>query len=181
MPNWVSIKLKCEGNKEDISSLKQLVRQEDQPFSFNKIIPQPEGLYLGDVPSKPTPEMEESYKTTGYYSWYDFSVKSWGTKWDACSVSLVEDTPIRIVYTFDTAWSYPDPVFIKLAEMFPNVTFNTACYEESGAFAGYQTYQGGVETRDDVVDSLDKEMMAKMMMEVTGMSYDETAEILGEE
>ncbi len=45
-------------------------------IDFNKIIPQPEGLYMGDL----GPEEMKLYRDN---NWYDWRLKNWGTKWNS--------------------------------------------------------------------------------------------------
>ena len=55
------------------------------------------------------------YEIDGY-SPMDWCRDMWGTKWNAYSVELTEDTEkIR----FDTAWASPLPVIKKLSELYP--------------------------------------------------------------
>jgi hypothetical protein len=58
----------------------------------------------------------ENLDKHGFKDWYSWSVANWGTKWNAYSISEVDD---KIM--FDTAWSTPFPVIEKLSSMFPNV------------------------------------------------------------
>ena len=55
--------------------------------------------------------------------WYDWSIKNWGTKWNAyyTSVSMLSDTTAEI--NFDTAWSGVPDIIQKLIEMFPSLKF----------------------------------------------------------
>ena len=55
----------------------------------------------------------------GSTTWYDWRIKYWGTKWNACETSVVSDDEIE----FETAWSMPKYVMDALAAMFPNVWF----------------------------------------------------------
>lgn len=73
---------------------------------------------------------------TGYPSWYEWSIANWGTKWDAYSGGIVNDDGDEIELTFDTAWSPPEPIFDKLKEMFPDLTFDICCFDEGWNFAG---------------------------------------------
>jgi hypothetical protein len=52
----------------------------------------------------------------GSKDWYDWSVNNWGTKWNA-SDSYVDGNTLH----FQTAWSVPEPVLIKLSELFPKI------------------------------------------------------------
>lgn len=57
-----------------------------------------------------------NYRKYGYKDWYDWSVYTWGCKWNASST--VYD-PERQVLEFETPWSLPDPVFLELAKYTP--------------------------------------------------------------
>ena len=60
----------------------------------------------------------------GADTWYDWSCKNWGTKWNAYDCQLIkEDNEI----TFDTAWSCPLPILDALAKL---------CYEHNVSFSG---------------------------------------------
>ncbi len=56
-----------------------------------------------------------SLKQYGHTSWYDWSIAEWGTKWNAYSITRVDDTTIK----FQTAWSAPLKWLARLAEKFP--------------------------------------------------------------
>ena len=57
----------------------------------------------------------------GADEWYHWSVANWGTKWNANDVEYIkheyagEDS--KIVLSFLTAWSAPEPIYAKLEEM----------------------------------------------------------------
>ena len=69
----------------------------------------------------------ENYVRYGHTSWYGWSIDNWGTKWNACEVDVKEyaeaKNTIEIAIYFQTAWSMPEPIFTKLAGMFPTLTF----------------------------------------------------------
>jgi hypothetical protein len=89
----------------------------------------------------------------GYATWYDWAVENWGTKWNSYSFKRIpcpfnEDSDFEDVMTyykfkFDTAWSFPTPIFKKLAEMFPSLRFDTVCFDEGWNFAGRGLWKDG--------------------------------------
>ena len=40
------------------------------------------------------------------------------------------------------AWGFPNPIFEKLAEMFPSLRFECTCFDESWDFAGHGAFNG---------------------------------------
>jgi hypothetical protein len=78
----------------------------------------------------------------GHYNWHDWSRAKWGTKWGAYSFAIASDEPVRLEFKFDTAWSTPEPVFDAIAEAFPALRFEIACYDEGANFAGYGFLNG---------------------------------------
>jgi hypothetical protein len=80
--------------------------------------------------------------------WYDWSCVHWGTKWNAYSQSYSEQSTERlatvITITFQTAWACPEPVLLKLAEMFDTLKFNlTFADEDTGSNCGRNEYVEG--------------------------------------
>lgn len=49
----------------------------------------------------------------GAVSWYDWRCSHWGTKWNAYEQDTIDDDSIK----FCTAWSMPEPIYRKLAEI----------------------------------------------------------------
>lgn len=89
------------------------------------------------------PDYEEKGKArlraiaeTGYADWYSWSVVNWGTKWGAYAVSISDWTPEHLIFEFQTAWSFPEPIFEVLAARFPTLTFDLKCFDEGWNFAG---------------------------------------------
>ncbi|PTR06393.1 MULTISPECIES: hypothetical protein [unclassified Novosphingobium] len=72
---------------------------------------------------------------TGFVSWYPWAIQNWGTKWGSYRVS-VTDNGEPFAFSFETAWSFPEPVFAKLVEKFPTLTFDLATFDEGWNFAG---------------------------------------------
>ena len=47
-------------------------------------------------------QLEEKHGAT---NWYDWNIKTYGTKWADVDTQLVSESPTRLVFEFDTAWS----------------------------------------------------------------------------
>jgi len=82
-------------------------------LDFNKIIPQPENLFKGNLG-----QAEEEYcKKNNIPNWFDWNVSNWGTKWNSYSGEVLESKKDKIICRFDTAWNPPNPIFERLKEM----------------------------------------------------------------
>lgn len=71
---------------------------------------------------------------TGFASWYPWALENWGTKWGAYDFELLSDEPL--LFKFETAWSFPIPVFTTLAYAFPSLKFDCVTYDDGANFAG---------------------------------------------
>jgi len=172
MPNWTSNRIYVEGDPVDLRSFLEAVKWEDQLFDFNRLIPMPEILkHTGsggqtidgkDVtswyivkPQQPdspeevrlfTPEEEAELTSIGHRNWYDWSCANWNTKWNAREVA-VEDGFIEsgtVEITLDTAWDAPVPVFRKMVQMFPKLSFDCRWRHE-----GDDPYPHSLDSDDD--------------------------------
>ncbi len=94
---------------EDYQKLQEMVKTKKSRFDFNAIIPTPEYVYQGDLPS--------DWKPSGKYTvdWYTWNTEHWGTKWNAYSVHV---GPEEIC--FYTAWDCPRPVIEAISRQFPD-------------------------------------------------------------
>lgn len=81
----------------------------------------------------------DKFNKYGAINWYDWSIKNWGTKWNAydSSVSMISDT--SAVVWFDTAWSGVPTIIQKLSEMFPSLSFE---YQFADEDMGYNCGSG---------------------------------------
>ena len=61
----------------------------------------------------------------GATTWYDWSIKNWGTKWNSYSNDIHEDE-----ITFQTAWCFPEPVILELVKKYPDMEFDIAWADE---------------------------------------------------
>lgn len=83
----------------------------------------------------------QNVRDYGAPTWYGWSVKNWGTKWNSYSNSYNEETKIL---SFQTAWGAPHEIVKKLSEMFPDVTIRHGWADENlGANCGVRTYLDG--------------------------------------
>lgn len=66
--------------------------------------------------------------------WYDWNIREWGTKWDACNPEITSDDPSTgsIGYYFDTAWSPAEGAYRQMVEQHPELHFEFHCEEEQG-------------------------------------------------
>ena len=97
----------------------------------------------------------ENKKKYGYADWYDWCCNNWGTKWNACNVSISNESATSLTYDFDTAWSEPTPVLQALSEKYPNVDISTdANYEDPEPWVTFTTtFKGGkITSNSNAVD-----------------------------
>lgn len=96
----------------------------------------------------------ENYRKYGHTTWYDWCCAKWGTKWNACSCEILDDDTI----SFETAWSNPEPIMLKLSEMYPNdIIKHWWADEDMGNNSGHRIYKGGEVMEGDYNDSFSNE------------------------
>jgi len=136
MPNYCGNTLTVSGNKDAIKRFKeQAIDNSDKengpsPLSFGRFVPEPEGLMDNNLNS-PMPD------------WYTWRVSNWGTKWEVCDASVIEESDEHITYSFDTAWSPPENWLHKVAEMYKDLHFKLVYREDGMAFMGAIDFGGG--------------------------------------
>lgn len=140
MPNYVTNIIRFQGSAEQVEMMRAAVQDDKygrNGIDFNKIIPMPKDLYMGDLG---TAERERY----GAHNWYDWSRANWGTKWNAFRFDDAPDDymPDRIV--FITANGAPHPVLQKLSELYPDITMHHQWADDDiGVNCGERTYKGG--------------------------------------
>ena len=79
----------------------------------------------------------------GVTSWYDWRIKNWGAKWNAYGYEggvQFDGKSLR----FLSAWSPPEPIIAKLAEMYPDLDFTHQWADEDiGYNCGEDEYHNG--------------------------------------
>ncbi len=179
MPNWVYNHITITGNTKDLIAFAEKAKQQHETFwksedgtieprlseetdlSFwNFIRPSEEDLpyYYGH---KVKPEEEDDPNETSVErinkkllfagsDSYNWNVREWGTKWDACSAELSTDLSTledsspnnSIQYRFETAWSIPVPVFQAMVKQHPELEFDFYSEEEQGWGAEFTSSDG---------------------------------------
>lgn len=80
----------------------------------------------------------------GYATWYDWSIKNWGTKWNAYGCHDKLDSSNMDTICFQTAWSAPHEILKRLSEMYPNIEITHQWADEDlGSNCGRKTYYKG--------------------------------------
>lgn len=91
----------------------------------------------------------QNYLKYGCTTWYDWCIKNWGTKWNSYSNETLDENTIQ----FDTAWSRPEPILKKLAEMYPSLKIEHWWADEDiGYNTGHIVYENGEEHGGSVVN-----------------------------
>lgn len=130
MPNWCSniLTVTPENSNVLISEDLPLGLFEDvdggEELSFARTFPVPEALQKGD-------------------GWYNWCIANWGTKWDASSTHVVENSGNKVEVCFDTAWSPPFGWYNFISRLYPNLLFRADYMEPGNSFVGFAVFQNG--------------------------------------
>lgn len=89
----------------------------------------------------------ENKQKYGYYTWYDWCCKTWGTKWNAWGTVIEEDGD-NLVITFTTAWCPPENWLLELATKVDY--FNLDWDEEGGYYGNIYADHGEVSSVSDL-------------------------------
>jgi len=164
MPNHVTTNMVLIGKDEDITKCTNEIIVDGQ-FDFNTIIPIPVELkntrspacILSDEEYEKLDENEKLYSYIsetidkefiskyGANNWYDWCIANWGTKWGAYDTITDEGSSY---ITFQTAWSFPEPLMLKLSEKYPTIEFECEFADEDiGSNCGEITFKNGETTR----------------------------------
>lgn len=126
MPNYVMNWLEIDVN--DRNTAIRIIEEMNGPtsaFDFENLIPMPLSVFRGPDSRGVAEALMVAVEIDksdfswmrGEHSWYGWSIKNWGTKWNAGSCK-VEFGGKKLVFRFQTAWSPPMPVIVAFANRF---------------------------------------------------------------
>jgi len=120
MPNWCWNHLEVSGDEIQLREFveKSLVSPEE-----NEIHDKTEFSFEGTLPRGDRKD------------WYNWSLKNWGTKWDACEPHIDHNDINYFAVSFETAWAPPINWIDNIMKDFPDLCF-TLEYEEPGMCFG---------------------------------------------
>ena len=86
----------------------------------------------------------------GAPTWYEWSVEHWGTKWNARYAEVTENGDGSVHVQFDTAWTFPFPIFEKVAADFPTLIFEGSAQEPNmDIYLAFEAHDGEFSCKDD--------------------------------
>lgn len=114
-----------------------------------------------------------NWKQYGYPDWFDWRVKHWGTKWNACHSDSLDTLILKegyvkgsysLQYTFETAWNMPEPFFLALSKVFPEITVEVQyANEDIGADVGMMSFEGGEILDDERYECYSRDAMEEAL------------------
>jgi len=115
MQNYVYNEMSVYGKKQKLNEFKKHVAGKNRSgFSFENIIPKPNDTSSWAKDDEP--------------GWLNWGYEHWGTKWDAWDTDLLFKKDY-LQCKFTTANSPPFPIYRKLIESFPQLSFEIVSYE----------------------------------------------------
>lgn len=140
--------------------------------------------YIASLVQEGKPELGKKYlamyktwynnwKTYGYPDWYEWRMKNWGTKWNACNGDSLDTISLKkgykdsysMQYTFETPGCMPEMFFLALAKMFPKISIEVQyANEDIGADVGIMSFEDGEETCDERYDLYTRDAVEQAMI-----------------
>ena len=169
MPNHVTNKLlfhPCtEKRFNEILADLQKEGAEHGSIDLGRIIPEPEGLFMGDLGVE---EMKK-YKDN---NWYDWRIKHWNTKWNAYGFEPPAFSGDTGTMTFRTANCSPFLVIFKLSQKYPDVEIDLRYADEDiGYNVGEITVCAG-ELIDDNSPQYGSATAQELAADILGLNLD---------
>jgi len=170
MPNHITNRLTIVSTDNDrIREILESIKDEEHglgSLDFEKIIPPPPCIYRGNVGQRE----QEMY---GDNTLLDFARQNWGSKWNSYGYDDLPKYENGSEIMFLTAWNRPEPVIVKLSEMFPDVEFQHQWADEDiGNNVGTILYENGQELERDVPTPYSKEAY-EMASDIQGLDLSE--------
>jgi len=150
----------ADGPPFDLSTL---VRRLNLDSANRQLTEGPMAKDLDDADFEAMVQYMRAYRKHGHMTWYDWSIRYWGTKWNAYDAERT--FPDTVV--FQTAWSAPTPVVEALSRRFPNHTFELRWADEDfGNNVGHQRYKDG-EVIEDLSPADGTQGANRLALEIT--------------
>ena len=146
MPNHCECDLEIDGTPEEVAAFMEAVKEGDQPFSCDKIIPYPEPYRSMDAKreqwKKDNPKDGPWYpEKDGFNSGgYEWCIANWGMNWGAYDGVAYKRGNAQMI-SFRSAWSPPIPVMVAMAAKFPTMRFELNYFEQGMEKCGTWAYQ----------------------------------------
>jgi len=147
MSNWVYNEMSVYGEKQKLAEFKEHVAGKNlSGFSFENITPKPNET--------------SSWAKGGFPGWLNWGYEHWGTKWDAWDTDLLFKKDC-LQCKFTTANSPPFPIYDKLIESFPQLSFEIVSYETVNDWAYELEAKNGEYTKiiEETMDPLPMESL----------------------
>lgn len=143
MPNWCLNKLEIYFSAEQGEAVRQALFSTNESsnieLDFERLMPMPKELDIAfayNDAEKLAQQYQHNIDNYGYKDWYDWSIANWGSKWNATSTIIFDESEEHLSLYFDSAWSPPESWFKALCAAFPDVDFTLSYYEPGCWFAG---------------------------------------------
>ena len=81
------------------------------------------------------------------------SSEKWGTKYDAFDFTLVQKRNNKLIYCFHTNISPPTTWLCNITENYPSVCFKLEYKQGTSEYWGYQKYENGFKTLENIIHS----------------------------
>ena len=158
MPNYCDNELQIKGPISLRLEFIEKARTEERELDFNQFDSYPEEWREGDRiyeewwdKSHSLPEEKRAYfvlfnpEPKNYYNdlGYDWCYAHWNSKWNSLE-SEVDHNNRRTLYYFNTAWSPPRPLVLKMSKMFPDLNFKLKFWECGVGFKGTYECKNGI-------------------------------------
>jgi len=86
----------------------------------------------------------------GAPTWYEWSIANWNTKWNACYPEVTELDDGSVHVKFDTAWTFPFPIFERVVADFPTLIFEGSAQEpNTDIYISFEARNGEIACKDD--------------------------------
>ena len=113
-----------------ISHLATVVSQEEYD-SFSEEEKQGNRSFRRYITEKENAELVQKYGTN---SWYNWSVKNWGTRWSGSNAGILSQREGEIIISFDTAWNEPSGIYETLENEFGLDILAGVIYKDENEF-----------------------------------------------